>query len=99
MALGPLPETSCCRKIARQRGQARLNNGDLERRPAAALRFLARHPGGCTEATLLRQGFTAVQLSPRVYAGLAKLRGTGRPKVFRVKITAAEQKAIVAGAD
>ena len=27
-----------------------------------ALRFLARHPGGCTEATLLRQGFTAAQL-------------------------------------
>jgi hypothetical protein len=23
-----------------------------------ALRFLARHPGGCTEATLLEQGFT-----------------------------------------
>jgi len=40
-----------------------------------ALRFLARHPGGCTEATLLKQGFTAVQLGPLVYAGLAKLRG------------------------
>jgi hypothetical protein len=25
-----------------------------------ALRFLARHPDGCTEATLLEQGFTAV---------------------------------------
>ena len=64
-----------------------------------ALRFLARHPGGCTEATLLKQGFTAVQLSPLVYAGLAKLRGTGRSKVFRVKITAAGRKAIAAGAD
>ena len=64
-----------------------------------ALRFLARHPGGCTEATLLRQGFTAVQLSPLVYAGLAKLRGTGRSKVFRVKITEAGRKAIAAEAD
>jgi hypothetical protein len=40
-----------------------------------ALRFLARHPGGCTEATLLERGFTAVQLGQLVYAGLAKLRG------------------------
>ena len=64
-----------------------------------ALRFLARHPGGCTEALLLRQGFTAVQLSPLVYAGLAKLRGTGRSKVFRVKITEAGRKAIAAEAD
>jgi hypothetical protein len=52
-----------------------------------ALRFLARHPGSCTEATLLKQGFTAVQLGQLVYAGLAKLRGESRPKVFRVKIT------------
>ena len=59
-----------------------------------ALRFLARHPGGFTEAMLLRQGFTAAQLSPLVYAGLAKLRGTGRSKVFRVKITEAGQRAI-----
>ena len=63
------------------------------------LRFLARHPGGCTEATLLRQGFTAVQLGPLVYARLAKLRGESRPKVFRVKITEAGRKAIAAGAD
>jgi hypothetical protein len=70
MALGPLPETSCCRKIARQRGQARLNNGDLERRPAAALRFLARHPGGCTEAALLKQGFTAVSSARSSMQGL-----------------------------
>jgi hypothetical protein len=27
-----------------------------------ALRFLARRPGGCTEATLLEQGFTVGQL-------------------------------------
>jgi hypothetical protein len=59
-----------------------------------ALRFLALHPGGCTEATLLKQGFTAVQLGPLVYAGLAKLRGESRPKVFRVKITVAGRKAI-----
>jgi hypothetical protein len=64
-----------------------------------ALRFLARHPGGCTEATLLKQGFTAVQLSQLVYAGLAKLRGESRPKVFRVKITAAGQRAIAEDAD
>ena len=64
-----------------------------------ALRFLARHPGGCTEATLLEQGFTAVQLSPLVYAGLAKLRAVGRPKLFRVKITTAGQRAIAADAD
>jgi hypothetical protein len=64
-----------------------------------ALRFLACHPGGCTEATLLKQGFTAVQLGQLVYAGLAKLRGAGRPKVFRVKITEAGQRAIAAGAD
>src|SRR5215471_10166898 len=37
-----------------------------------ALRFLARHPGGCTEATLLKQGFTAVQLGY-----LARLQDTG----------------------
>jgi hypothetical protein len=59
-----------------------------------ALRFLARHPGGCTEATLLEQGFTAAQLGPLLYVGLAKLRGAGRPKVFRMKITAAGQRAI-----
>ena len=38
-----------------------------------ALRFLARHPGGFTEAMLLRQGFTAVQLSPLVYAGTCQV--------------------------
>jgi hypothetical protein len=36
-----------------------------------ALRFIARHPGGCTEATLLKQGFTAVQLGQLVFTGLA----------------------------
>ena len=64
-----------------------------------ALRFLARHPGGCTEATLLKHGFTAVQLSQLVFAGLAKLRVVGRPKLFRVKITTAGQRAIAADAD
>ena len=38
-----------------------------------ALRFLARRPGGCTEARLLKQGFTAVQVGWLVSAGLAKL--------------------------
>jgi hypothetical protein len=60
-----------------------------------ALHFLARHPGGCTEAMLLNQGFTTGQLSHLVYAGLAKLRAAGS-KVFRVKITAAGRKAIAA---
>jgi hypothetical protein len=50
-----------------------------------ALRFLARHTRGCTEATLLEHGFTAGQLGYLVYAGLAKLRGESRPKLFRVK--------------
>jgi hypothetical protein len=59
-----------------------------------AFRFLALHRGGCDEAMLLAQGFTTVQLSHLVYAGLAKLRGVGgRPK-FPVKITAAGRKAI-----
>jgi hypothetical protein len=38
-----------------------------------ALRFLARHRNGCTEATLLEQGFTAGQLGHLVHARLAKL--------------------------
>jgi DNA-binding MarR family transcriptional regulator len=60
-----------------------------------ALRFLARHPGGCTEATLLKQGFTTGQLGHLVYAGFAKLRrGGGYAKVFRMKITAAGREAI-----
>jgi hypothetical protein len=51
-----------------------------------ALRFLARHRGGCTEEVLLAQGFTAAQLGWLVYAGLAKLRRGGgftSAKVFR----------------
>jgi hypothetical protein len=62
-----------------------------------ALRLLALHPSGCTELTLLEQGFTTGQLGHLVYAGLAKLReGAGRTsaKVFRVKITTAGRKAI-----
>jgi hypothetical protein len=39
-----------------------------------ALRFLARHPGGCAEEVLLAQGFTAGQLGHLVYLELAKLR-------------------------
>jgi hypothetical protein len=35
-----------------------------------------------------------VQLSYLVFAGLAKLRGLDRPKLFQVKITAAGRKAI-----
>jgi hypothetical protein len=63
-----------------------------------ALRFLARHRGGCTEEVLLEQGFTAGQLGYLVYAGFAKLRRGGgyyiRPREFRVKITEAGRKAI-----
>jgi hypothetical protein len=62
-----------------------------------ALRLLARHRNGCTEATLLEQGFTAGQLGYLVYAGFAKLRRGGRhtgPKVFLVKITETGQRAI-----
>jgi hypothetical protein len=62
-----------------------------------ALRFLARHPGGCTEAVLLEQGFTTGQLGHLVFEGLAKLRGgAGRtsPRFLRVKITEGGRKAI-----
>jgi hypothetical protein len=34
-----------------------------------ALRFLARHRGGCAEEVLLAQGFTAVQIGYLVFAG------------------------------
>jgi DNA-binding MarR family transcriptional regulator len=60
-----------------------------------ALRILAGSPGGCTEAMLLKQGFTTGQLGHLVHAGLAKLRaGNGPGRYFRVKITAAGRKAI-----
>ena len=67
-----------------------------------ALRFLARHPGGCTEPALLKQGFTAGQLSHLVFVGLAKIRGgagrptreVGSPTRILVKITTAGRKAI-----
>jgi hypothetical protein len=59
-----------------------------------ALRFLARHRGGCAEVVLLAQGFTTVQLGYLVFVGLAKIRGAaGRPR-FLVKITAAGRKTI-----
>ena len=35
-----------------------------------ALRLLVQHRGGCTEVTLLKQGFTTGQLGWLVYAGL-----------------------------
>jgi hypothetical protein len=62
-----------------------------------ALRFLARHRGGCAEEVLLEQGFTAGQLGYLVFARLAKLRTlAGRPSrpTFVVKITEAGRKAI-----
>jgi hypothetical protein len=63
-----------------------------------ALRILARHRGGCTEAMLLEQGFTARQLGYLVYARFAKIRRGGdytSPMEFRVKITAAGKRAIL----
>lgn len=62
-----------------------------------ALRFLARHSGGCTEEVLLAQGFNAGQLGWLVYSGFAKLRRRGgytSAKVFKVKITTAGRMAI-----
>jgi hypothetical protein len=59
-----------------------------------ALHFLALHPGGCTEATMLEQGFTVGQLNRLVIARLAKLRLGDGGKAFLVKITAAGQRAI-----
>jgi hypothetical protein len=62
-----------------------------------ALRFLARYPGGCTDAMLLEQGFTTGQLGHLVYAGFAKLRrgGGGPTKMLRMKITDAGRRAVV----
>jgi hypothetical protein len=57
-----------------------------------ALRFLARHRGGCEEVMLLARGFTTGQLGHLVYMGLAKLRGVGGAPKFLVKITAAGRK-------
>ncbi len=59
-----------------------------------ALRLLARHPHGCTEAELFEQSFTVGQLGHLVFMGLAKIRAGGRRKIFVVKITAAGRKAI-----
>jgi hypothetical protein len=53
---------------------AQARNGDADDEHLRALRFLALHRGGCTEATLLELGFTPGQLGYLVYAGLAKLR-------------------------
>jgi hypothetical protein len=44
-----------------------------------ALRFLAHHPGGCTEATLLKQGLTrhgAGHLTTAVSLGRPRTLGT-----------------------
>jgi hypothetical protein len=68
--------------------------GTLTDEQLHALRFLARHPGGGTEATLLEQGVTVRQFGHLISSGLAKLRGTSHPKVFRLKIPAAGRKAI-----
>jgi hypothetical protein len=59
-----------------------------------ALRFLMRHPHGCTEGLLLAQGFTVVKLRELVFSGLAKIRAAGRQKVFLVTITEIGRKAI-----
>ena len=59
-----------------------------------ALRFLARHRGGCAKVVLLGQGFTTSQLGYLVFVGLAKIRAVGGRPRFAVKITAAGRKAI-----
>jgi hypothetical protein len=45
-----------------------------------ALRFLAQRSRGCSEATLLEQGFSVGQLGHLISSGLAKLRGTSHPE-------------------
>jgi hypothetical protein len=91
---------NCPLPLSAQRAAGRWRNrtmSTLSDEHLRALRFLARHPGGCTEATLLKQGFTTGQLGHLVYAGFAKLRRGGghtSAKVFRVKITEAGQRAI-----
>jgi hypothetical protein len=74
---------------------ARLSNEELE-----TLRFLSRHPHGCTEALLLTVGFSQDQLDELVFKGLATMQrgitGTGgrSKKVVWVRITPAGWKAI-----
>ena len=67
---------------------------DLTDEQRRALRILARHPHGCSEASLLEQGFTIVQVGELVFTGLTKLRAAGRPGGFVVKITSAGQRRI-----
>jgi hypothetical protein len=56
--------------------------GDEQRR---ALRVLAHRPHGCTDAMLLEEGFTVVQLGELIFRKFAKIRPAGRQKVFLVK--------------
>ena len=65
-------------RVARTQSTTKLADEHLR-----ALRFLAGYPSGCTEAMLLKQGFTTEQPSQLVFVGLAKLRGAGRSKMFR----------------
>jgi hypothetical protein len=73
----------------------RLRNEELE-----TLRFLSRHPHGCTEALLLTVGFSQDQLGELVFNGLATMQrgiiGTGgrSKKVVWVRITPAGLKEI-----
>jgi hypothetical protein len=75
-------------------------NGGAERRAAAALRLLARHPDGCAEAVLLAHGFSYDQLGDLVFDRRAMMQPTvtyvgGREKiVVWVQITPARRKAI-----
>jgi hypothetical protein len=74
---------------------AMANLNDEQRR---ALRLLARHPNGCTEAIMLAHGFTIDMLGELAAGGLLKVEvhnahAGGRQKfVVWVQITAAGRK-------
>jgi hypothetical protein len=73
---------------------------DLTNEQLETLRFLSRHPHGCTEALLLTLGFTHDKLAELVFNGLATMQqgitGTGgrSKKVVWVRITPAGLKEI-----
>jgi hypothetical protein len=70
-----------------------------------ALRLLADHPEGCTEALMLAQGFGPAMIAELIEAGLARARtervptGRGRSavKVTRMRITEAGRAMIEPG--
>jgi hypothetical protein len=70
------------------------------RRPPPALKLLAAHHDGCTEAMMLAQGFTIEQMVDLVRVGLATpvseriVAGRQRHEMARVRITKAGQRAL-----